>query len=281
MKYSYELFHLNGLCVPIWVVNERNEKHSACMMWPGCDYPYQSTFPTYFQKLDEKMDWKERTQMVMNWIQHGNPRPNLVMWYMEQPDSDGHAYGPDSKEEKDMIARLDHFFGELQHEIKERRLADSVSIILLSDHGMITVPLTNVIHLEKFLTEGTYKLFGTSPVIQVIPNPAVKDKVWADLSAAAADEANHFDAYNSETLPEKWHVNNRRRSANEKSYLAVAHKDYAFADLLDLAKWFEKNRNVPSKHEFTLYSSWRMINSHIPPRLFSKVRFAIWSARVR
>lgn len=246
VKYSYQLFHDNGPCTPIWTMNEMNEKISGCMMWPGSDFPYNGIHCTYFQKLDEKMSWTKRMEMVMKWILNDKKAAKLIMWYMEQPDSESHAYGTDSDEERDMIARLDHFIGQLQEEIRRNGLENCVNLIILSDHGMITVPLTNIIELDQRLTAGTYKFVGSSPVIQVIPNPGYEEQVWKELSAAAQANDSHFDAYNNDNVPEHWHVNNKRRIVN----WAVSKEGWAFPDLRDLAKWFYDTRNITGNQRY-------------------------------
>lgn len=240
LKYGYELFHSNVSCVPLWTVHELNEKHAGCMMWPGSDFPYRGRHCSHYQRLDEKMSWRRRTAKVMSWIKDIERPAKLIMWYMEQPDSDAHAYGPMSQPVKDMIAQVDRFVGELQREISRNDLDDRVNLIILSDHGMITVPLSNIIDLHQLLTPGTYKLVGTSPVIQVIPNEGQRDAIWQQLSTAAAAPDSHFDAYTNANVPERWHVHHNRRLI----IWAVAKLNYAFPDLLDLAKWFEINRNV-------------------------------------
>lgn len=161
---------------------------------------------------------------------------------MEQPDSEGHAFSPSSDQERNMISQLDYFVGELERQIRRNGLANRVNIIILSDHGMTTVSIRDIIDLRKILREGTWESFGTSPVIQVIPQAGYEYEVWTTLSKAARDKP--FNVYTNNDVPPRWKVNNERRLG---PILAVADPPYAFEDLLELAKWFQKTRQIPGR----------------------------------
>lgn len=98
LKYSNELFHYDNEIIPIWTLNELQGKTSGVMMWPGGDFRYKGVVPTYFEALDKNMGWENRTDHVVSWITDPTNPANLVMFYMEQPDEEGHAYSPDSQQ---------------------------------------------------------------------------------------------------------------------------------------------------------------------------------------
>lgn len=220
-----------------------NGRTSGCMMWPGCDFPYRGISNRYFQKLDEKMSWVDRMSIVMKWIDDPFCPPNLIMWYVEQPDSEGHAFSPNSDQVRNMIIQVDYFVNELEKEIIRRNLTNRVNLIIVSDHGMSTVPIaTNVIDLRKFMTPHTYKFSGSSPVLQVIPRRGQGQRVWTQLKRAASQPNSHFRVYRPQTVPAHWKVRNDRRMG---PIMAYAESPYAFQDLVDLAKWFQDKRKIP------------------------------------
>lgn len=211
-------------------------------MYPGSDFPYHGRTCTHYQRLDEQMSWPTRMEIVFSWILDKDKPASLIMWYMEQPDSEGHAFSPSSQQERDMVLKVDSFVCELQQQVSRYGLDDRVNIIIVSDHGMETVCLRDVIDLREFMTPNTYKIVGTSPVLQVIPSPGYEKAVWNQLSTAADAPNSHFNVYNNDNVPLRWKVNNERRLG---PILAVADLPYAFQDLLKLAKWFERTRNIP------------------------------------
>lgn len=92
-KYSYELFHYNQSVLPIWTLNEMQNRPTGVMMWPGSDFEYHKRKCTFTKSLDKKMPMESRVDLVISWLKS---TATLVMMYIDQPDEDGHAYGPDS-----------------------------------------------------------------------------------------------------------------------------------------------------------------------------------------
>lgn len=68
-----------------------------------------------------------------------------------------------------MIAKLDNLTKYIQQRLIDFKLDKRVNVIHLSDHGMNSVMPTNFIDLTKYLTKGTFEMYGTSPVLQVVP----------------------------------------------------------------------------------------------------------------
>lgn len=64
------------------------------MMWPGSDFPYQGKRCTFEKSLDKTLFLEDRTDLMMKWLANG---ANFVMFYVEEPDDQGHRYGPDSQ----------------------------------------------------------------------------------------------------------------------------------------------------------------------------------------
>lgn len=76
-----------------------------------------------------------------------------------------------------MIAKVDDLTKYIQQQLIEHNLDKRVNVIHLSDHGMDSVSPPNFIDLREFLTNGTYKMYGTSPVLQVVPNDSSECKI--------------------------------------------------------------------------------------------------------
>lgn len=66
------------------------------MMWPGSDFEYEHTSCTFTTKFNTSIPWTKRVDTVMEWFTDKKTPANLVMLYIEEPDADGHIYGPDS-----------------------------------------------------------------------------------------------------------------------------------------------------------------------------------------
>lgn len=70
------------------------------------------------------------------------------------------------------------------------------------------------------------------------------DEIFTNLTNAAHKNA-HFKVYNSENIPERWHVNNTRRMG---PIIAVADINYAFHDMIAAAQLYEKKFNIPCEY---------------------------------
>lgn len=69
----------------------------------------------------------------------------------------------------DMIAKLDNLTKYIQQRLIDYKLEKRVNVIHVSDHGMNSVSSPSFIDLTKYLNNGTYEMYGTSPVLQIVP----------------------------------------------------------------------------------------------------------------
>lgn len=237
LKYSYELFHYNEDIVPIWRLNEDRGGITGVYMWPGSDFAYQGKKCTFIKTLDKNIPLEDRADEVMTWLRQG---ANLIMFYIEQPDEEGHAYSPDSQnvrlnvkiqkktarhisydknqfrfgffscKELNMVRRLDAFIIYLEQSLLLEGLDDITDIIILSDHGMLTVTPENFIDLYAIIDEATCKTYGTSPVLQVICPDDKLTEAYTNLSKAG-NYLGTFKVYTDNTLLDRWYVRNTDR----------------------------------------------------------------------
>lgn len=129
-----ELFHSKSLINTISVCVQRlNEKagdgrYSGIIMWPGGTSPYQGKNATYIYEFDRNVDYFKRVDIVrqlftrlvagfirtisvlqaMSWLKDPEKPANLVMLYIEQPDTTAHIYGPNSEQVAEVIRKMDN-----------------------------------------------------------------------------------------------------------------------------------------------------------------------------
>lgn len=78
-------------------VNEKQGKHSGCMMWPGSDFKFGNVSCTHTHVYNVTESWFSRMDTVLSWFQDKVNPANLAMVYIEEPDRHGHAFSPDSE----------------------------------------------------------------------------------------------------------------------------------------------------------------------------------------
>ena len=123
---------------PLWVLAEQQGMRSASFFWVGSEADVLGVRPSYYLKFDGKFPNSKRVEQVLAWL-HLPPeqRPHMITLYFSDTDSAGHRYGPDSPQVADAVHELDGEIGKLEDGIKESKLP--VDLIVLADHGMVTV----------------------------------------------------------------------------------------------------------------------------------------------
>lgn len=239
-NYSYEMFHYRSEIIPIWILNEMSGGNSGCMMWPGSDYLYNGISCTYKQHFNMSENLHERIDQVMGWITNKTSPANLVMLYVEDPDNHAHAFGPDSQQITDLVGKLDKMTEYLYNKIKEKNLDSRVSVIHLSDHGMDSLQLTNVVDLTQIIKHKV-SYYGNTPVMQIVPaNSSEVNEVYKELKEAS-ESTKKFKVYLNNELPDRWHFHNKYRVG---PITVLAELKYGFHDMIAAAKWYEKAFNI-------------------------------------
>lgn len=68
-----------------------------------------------------------------------------------------------------MVKRMDDLTRYIEEKLVTENLRHRTNVIYVSDHGMASVSSPNFINLTSFIENGTYQCYGSSPVIQIVP----------------------------------------------------------------------------------------------------------------
>ncbi|KAI5702796.1 hypothetical protein M8J75_004224 [Diaphorina citri] len=232
--YSEEMFSRSDV-MPIYTLNELagEGRYSGNMMWPGADYAYQGHNITYNHKFERKSLWEERVNEVVTWFTNKEKPANLVMLYFDEPDSQGHMYGPDSQEVNDKIVKCDNIVKYLLNKFSQTGLTDRVNVFIMSDHGMAPVLVKTLININDYVNPAYVQYGGGSPTVEVFPAKNKEEEVYANLTAAAT-KLKTFKVYRKADMPDRWHYKNSERTP---PILVVTEESYAFLDLLQQLSW--------------------------------------------
>lgn len=138
---------------PIWVLAEENGIKAASYFFVGSEAPVKGRRPSEYFDYDGEVPNLTRISKVFEWMQLPDTlRPRMITLYFSDMDDVGHAYGPNNDEKlKERLTKLDHELGALFEGLKSFDLP--ITVILVSDHGMIDVAKDKLINLDR-LTEG-------------------------------------------------------------------------------------------------------------------------------
>lgn len=122
---------------PIWVTAERQGVKAATFFWPVSDAAVGGVRPTYWKPYDGSVEDVARVDSMLAWLAlPPAQRPHLVLGYFSDVDDAAHRNGPEALETRAAAAIVDRMLGRLREGIAQLPFADSVTLIVVSDHGL-------------------------------------------------------------------------------------------------------------------------------------------------
>ncbi|XP_042859456.1 bis(5'-adenosyl)-triphosphatase enpp4-like [Penaeus japonicus] len=92
---------------------------------------------------------------------------NLVSLYVQDPDTDGHAYGPNSSYVVEELRKIDNDISYLYKMLTVFNLLDTTDVTVQSDHGMMAVPEESIINLGQIVEPKLYHTSGGSVFMHI------------------------------------------------------------------------------------------------------------------
>ena len=201
---------------PIWVTAERQGVRTATYFWPGSEAPIGGVRPQWYYAFDAATARDTRVHRVLEWLaMPDSSRPRLIAVYFSDVDTDGHNFGPDSREVNDAIARVDSAVGAIVDGIAGQGQTSQVHVIVVSDHGMAAVSADRVIALDDYVSMDSLDIGDLNPVATIIPKPGRDAYVYRALH----DANPHLQVYRKGELPQRLHYN---RGARVTPIVAIA-----------------------------------------------------------
>lgn len=137
---------------PIWETADAHGLRTATMFWPGSEADIHGRHPDYWQPYDGHVTAEQRVDQVLAWLDLPTAqRPRFLTLYFDAVDHAGHEFGPDSPQENTALRETDAAMARLVRGLKQRGLFDKINLIVVSDHGMASVPLQNSVLIDKLI----------------------------------------------------------------------------------------------------------------------------------
>ncbi len=170
---------------PVWLTAQKNGLHTAVFYWPGSDVAVKGKYPDHYYNYDAKphLTFEERIDGIISQLQKPEEeRPRLVMAYFEQPDANGHFFGPASKQTRRAVEQMDSLMRILYYRIQGLPYADKVNLILLSDHGMTNLGANQQVRLYDYVNEEWIRKAEGSVITHIYVKKGCLKKVLEGLS---------------------------------------------------------------------------------------------------
>jgi predicted AlkP superfamily pyrophosphatase or phosphodiesterase len=128
----------------------------------------------------------------------------VITFYLEETNSAGHKFGPDSPELAAAVKLLDGRVGAIQDRLKAE--GQIVNLVIVSDHGMTSVSPDRVIVLDDYLDPSFVQVDFFGSVAGLRPLDGNAPSVVRALSALP-----HAKVYTAQNMPERFHLSGNAR----------------------------------------------------------------------
>ncbi|KAL1210619.1 hypothetical protein V5N11_006935 [Cardamine amara subsp. amara] len=216
---------------PLWVTAVNQGLKALTYFWAGSEVHKGSwTCPKGFcPHYNSSVSLEERVDTVLSHFDLPQYEiPDLMMLYFDEPDREGHSYGPDDPRVTNAVSRVDKMIGRVINGLKKRKIFDKVHVILLGDHGMVTNcecdnKVIFIDDLADWIKIPTNWIQAYSPVLAINPqwgrdvkNPAKKNaelvaKMNEALGSGKVENGEFLQVYLKEKLPERLHYSESSR----------------------------------------------------------------------
>ena len=215
---------------PIWVAAEREGVRTSVYFWPGSEGVVQGVRPSRWWNYRASVPDSVRVDSSVAQLSlPPERRPHLVMLYLTDVDDSTHKRGPDSPATAHAVASIDRALTRLTDRIARLPIADSVNVVVLSDHGMRDSPQEKMLPLYPVLAAAgidtsRVQMGDTGPVMSLWfgGDTALARRTLHALEAGLA----HARAYARGGTPARWHMDGNARGGD---VLVVAEPGYVVA----------------------------------------------------
>ncbi len=194
---------------PIWNLAEQQGVKSASFYWVGSEAAIQNQRPSRWKKYEHDFPFEQRVDSVISWLQlPEKERPHLVLLYFHEPDSKGHKFGPDSKEVKETIVKMNGIMERLFAGINSLPIKDEVNVIITSDHGMSNISNDRVVNFTKYINpKYVDRVVGGNPLYNIWAK-----KQYVDSVSKALKNIEHLTCWENGKLPKRLHYGTNKRT---------------------------------------------------------------------
>lgn len=169
---------------PIWITAQKQGLRTATVYWPGSDVAIEGRHPDIWHNYEQKplLSFAARIAEVERLLRlPETERPHLVMAYFEEPDHNGHHYGPLSKQTRTVVEQADMLLQLLYDEIQTLSYADSINFIVTSDHGMTRTSSERFINLNDLVPAAWVERTLYDIPVQIFPKKGYEKKILEAL----------------------------------------------------------------------------------------------------
>lgn len=214
---------------PLWIAAERQGVPTATYFWVGSETDWRGQGTRYrIAPFDGGRPERQKVDQILSWLQLPvADRPRLIMSYWAGVDSVAHLHGPDSPMIVSQLTRQDKQLQRLLSGIDKLKRWKSLTLILVSDHGMAGV--REYIDIESTLATAGIE---ASVVGATVAHVFVEDESQIDDAGAALGKLDQVALYRGTRLPARFRLNFPDRVGD---WVLTTEPPYSFSRRLSLS----------------------------------------------
>ena len=193
---------------PIWVTAEKQGLTTATLFWVGASAEIKGIRPSTWYLYDESIPFDSRIDSISKWLQRPeDTRPQLIMWYLHEPDYTGHYFGPYGDSTRLVVEQIDNQLGRYFHEMRKLPYFDQINFIITSDHGMAETSEERIVLIDNYIdTADIIYMDGSNPNFNLKVRPGKLEKVYKQLKNTP-----HIHTWKKDSLPNRLHYGTNAR----------------------------------------------------------------------
>ena len=192
---------------PVWVTAIRQGRRAATAFWVGSEAPVGGIRPTYWKPFDYSVPFERRLEEVAGWVTGpAADRAALVAFYLEETNSAGHTWGPDSPQVAAAVKLCDDRLAALLARLRREGLEPN--LVVVSDHGMTPVAAARTVLLDDHLDRTRIQVDADGSVAALRPLDGDVEALFR-----LAEKIPHARAYRAADLPERFRFSGNPRIA--------------------------------------------------------------------
>lgn len=202
---------------PIWETAHKQGLKTASYFWVGSETKINGYQPDIWKRYNASVPYTVRADSVIRWLElPEKDRPQLIMWYLDEPDHTGHTYSPEAKETRDMVRHCDSVVGYFLQKLEKLPIKDQVDFLVVADHGMATYTNFRSVNVMDYVPEEWLEHVSAGPFTHVYPKEGYYNQVLIAL-----ERIPHVKVYKKEELPERLHYGKNDRTG---AFILMANK---------------------------------------------------------
>ncbi|MEO5859489.1 MAG: ectonucleotide pyrophosphatase/phosphodiesterase [Pyrinomonadaceae bacterium] len=197
---------------PIWITAQKQGRIAGAFFFPGTETAIKGMRPKYFRAYDGEVPNEERVDTVLSWFDlPRQQRPTMITLYFSDVDDAGHLFGPDAKETRDALFKVDKAIRRLNDGLIAKGAEKMTNVIITSDHGMAPYKMRDSIVLDRYFdTSDAAKIFWTGEFSQIYPKPGMEDKIYQAIRLHLPPTAK---IYRRADIPKRFRLSHAKRLA--------------------------------------------------------------------